>query len=155
VAADQHGTWYSESHDRGEVDLHQHEHDPRNDVLTSAKRAEEVKHRKYDATCAAIGSKFSPFALETTGGLGASTAAVYFLFAKQLRNSGLPADVLVGKLKRTSFALLRNKIAQVTTALDAAKCAVGIKIRVEEDVVGPEESACGGRHADGRARCCG
>ncbi len=42
------------------------EHDPRNDVLTSAKRAEERKHTKYDAICAATGSVFSPFALETT-----------------------------------------------------------------------------------------
>jgi hypothetical protein len=31
------------------------EHDPRNDVLTSAKRAEERKHTKYDAICAAQG----------------------------------------------------------------------------------------------------
>ncbi len=69
------------------------EHDPRDDVLTSAKRAEEVKHRKHDATCAATGSHFSPFALETTGGNGASTATVYFLFAKQLRDSGLAVDV--------------------------------------------------------------
>jgi hypothetical protein len=50
---------------------------------------------------------------------------VYFLFAKQLRASGLPADVLVGKLKKDiSFALRRGTIAQVTTALDAAQRAV-------------------------------
>jgi hypothetical protein len=54
------------------------EHDPRNDVLTSAKRAEERKHTKYDAICAATGSVSSPFALETTGGHGASTASVYY-----------------------------------------------------------------------------
>ncbi len=36
------------------------------------------------------------FALETTGGHGASTASVYFLFAKQMRSSGLPKDVLFG-----------------------------------------------------------
>ena len=62
----------------------------------------------------------SPFALETTGGLGASTTTVYSLLAKQLRDSGLPADVLVGKLKKDiSFALRRGTIAQVTThALD-------------------------------------
>ncbi len=56
-------------------------HDPPNDVLTSAKRA-------------ATGSHLSPFTLETTGGHGATTftATVYFLFAKQLRDSGLPAD---------------------------------------------------------------
>jgi hypothetical protein len=31
-------------------------HNPRNDVLTSAKRAEELKHTKYDAISAATGS---------------------------------------------------------------------------------------------------
>jgi hypothetical protein len=47
---------------------------------------------------------------------------VYFLFTKQMRDSGLPADVLVGKLKKDiSFALRRGTIAQVTTALDAAQ----------------------------------
>jgi hypothetical protein len=82
------------------------EHDPRNDVLTGAKRAEEAKHIKYDATCAATGSHLSPFALETTGGHGASTATVYFLFAKQLRDSGLPADVVVGKLNKARPVVL-------------------------------------------------
>ncbi len=48
------------------------EHDSRNDVLTSAKRAEERKHTKYDAICAATGSVLSPFVLETTGGHVAS-----------------------------------------------------------------------------------
>jgi hypothetical protein len=91
-----------------------------NDVLTSAKRAEVAEHLKYDATCAATGSHLSPFALETTGGHGASTATVYSLLAKQPRDSGLSADVLVGKLnKDISFALRRGTIAQVTTlALD-------------------------------------
>ncbi len=67
---------------------------------------------------------FSPFALETTGGHGASTASVYLLFTKQLRDSSLPADVLVGKLKKDiSFALRRGTIAQVTThALDGYVC---------------------------------
>ena len=88
------------------------EHDPRNDVLTSAKRAEERKHAKYDRICTATGSILSPFALETTGGHGASTASVYLLFTKQMRDSGLPADVLVGKLKKDiSFALRRGTIA--------------------------------------------
>ena len=51
---------------------------------------------------------------------------MYFLFANQLRDSGLPADVLVGKLKKDiSFALRRGTIALVTThALDAAQRAV-------------------------------
>ncbi len=65
----------------------------------------------------------SPFALETTGGHGASTTAttVSFLFAKQLRDSGLPADVRVGKLKKDiSFALRRGTIAQVHMPLTAA-----------------------------------
>ena len=52
------------------------EQDPRNDVLASAKRAEERKHAKYDAICAATGSILSPFALVTTGGHVASTASV-------------------------------------------------------------------------------
>jgi hypothetical protein len=49
------------------------------------------------------------------GGHGASTATVNFLFAEQLRDSGLPADVLVNKFKKNvSFALRRGTIAQVT-----------------------------------------
>jgi hypothetical protein len=102
----------------------QGEHDPRNDVLTSAKRAEALKHAKYDAICEGTRSTFSPFTLETTGGHGASTLASvyhrYFLFAKHMRDSGLPADVLLGKFKKdVSFALRRGTIAQVTThALD-------------------------------------
>jgi hypothetical protein len=40
---------------------------------------------------------------------------VYSLFAKQLRDSGLPAGVLVGKLnKDIAFALRRGTIAQVS-----------------------------------------
>jgi hypothetical protein len=58
----------------------------------------------------------SPFALETTGGHGASTASEYLLFKKQISDSGLPADVLLGKFKKDiSFALRRGTIAQVTT----------------------------------------
>ncbi len=111
MAADQHGTWYSESHDRGEVDLHQHEHDPRNDVLTSAKRAEEVKHQ-VRRHLRGNWVKFLSFFERRRAGTGPHTAAVYFLFAKQLRDSGLPADFLVGKLKKDmSFALLRGTIA--------------------------------------------
>jgi hypothetical protein len=57
----------------------------------------------------------SRFALETTGGHGASIATVYLLFAKQLRDSALPADELVGKLNQDiSFALRRGTTAQVT-----------------------------------------
>ncbi len=65
-----------------------------------------------------------------TGGHGASNTTVYFLFAKQLRDSDLPADVLLGKLKKDiSFALRRGTIAQVTThALDG--CARPARRRV-------------------------
>ena len=109
------------------------EHDPRNDVLTSAQRAEARKHAKYDNICAAAGSIFSPFALETTGGHGASTTSVYYLFTKQMRDSGLPADVLVNKLKKDiSFALRRGTIAQVTTALDAAQRAAEDELALNE-----------------------
>ncbi len=42
----------------------------------------------------------------------------YLLFKKQLRDSGLPADVLLGKFKKDiSFALRRGTIAEVTTRL--------------------------------------
>jgi hypothetical protein len=80
------------------------------------------------------GSIFSPFALETTGGHGASTASVYYLFTKQMRDSGLPADVLVNKLKKDiiSFALRRGTIAQVTTALDAAQRAAEDELALNE-----------------------
>ncbi len=38
-----------------------------------------------------------------------------FILAKQVRDSGLPADVLVGKLEKDmSLALRRGRIAQVT-----------------------------------------
>ena len=48
-----------------------------------------------------------------------------FLCNQQLHDSGLPADVLVGKLKKDIlFVLRRGTIAQVTTALDAAQRAV-------------------------------
>jgi hypothetical protein len=49
---------------------------------------------------------------------------VYFLFTEQMRDSGLPADVLVGRLKKDiSFALRRGTIAQVTRhALDGYAC---------------------------------
>ena len=101
-------------------------------------RAEDLKHRRCDAICAATGPDLSPFALETTGGHGASTATVYLLFAKQLRDSGLPADVLGGKLKKDiSFTLCRGTIAQVTTALDAARRAV------EDELLALNRRACG------------
>ena len=76
----------------------------------------------------------SPFALETTGGHGASTATVYLLLAKQLRDSGLPANVLVGKPKKDiSFALRRGTIAQhMTRALDAAQRAVEYESALNE-----------------------
>ena len=57
----------------------------------------------------------------------------YFLLTKQMRDSGLPADVLVGKLKKDiSFALRRGTIAQVTTALDAAQRAAEDELALNE-----------------------
>ncbi len=49
-----------------------------------------------------------------------------YLYAKKMRDSGLPADVLVSKLKKdVSFALRRGTIAQVSThPLDAAQRAL-------------------------------
>jgi hypothetical protein len=42
-----------------------------------------------------------------------------------MRDSGLPAGVLLHRLnKDIPFALRRGTIARVTTALDAARCAV-------------------------------
>jgi hypothetical protein len=59
---------------------------------------------------------------------------VYLLFTKQMRDSGLPADVLVDKLKRDiSFALRRGTIAKVTTTLYAAQ-------RAAEDELAPTEA---------------
>ena len=50
-----------------------------------------------------------------------------------IRDSGLPADVLVGKLKKDiSFALRRGTIAQVTTALDAAQRAVEEELAINK-----------------------
>ena len=59
--------------------------------------------------------------------------SVDFLFTKQLRDSGLLADALVGELKKgISFALRRDTIAQVTTALDAAQRAVEDELALDE-----------------------
>ncbi len=78
-------------------------------------------HVKYDNLCAAAGTIFQPFALETTGGHGASTKAVYYLFNNHLRDSGVPGEALKRKLKKDiSFALRRGTIAQVTTLLPLA-----------------------------------
>jgi hypothetical protein len=66
------------------------EHDGRNNTLVSAVWAESKKHAKYDNLCAAAGTTFSPFALETMGAHGASTKTIYYLFTKHLRDSGVP-----------------------------------------------------------------
>ncbi len=109
------------------------EHDPRNNTLGSAAWAEGKKHVKYDNLCAAAGTIFQPFALETTGGHGASTKAVYYLFNKHLSDSGVPGEALKRKLKKDiSFALRRGTIAQVTTALDAAQRAAEAELAVNE-----------------------
>ncbi len=64
---------------------------------------------------------------------GGPTEYFYCLFAKQLRDSRLPADVLVGELdKDISCALRRGTIARVTTALDAAQRAVEDELALDE-----------------------
>jgi hypothetical protein len=51
---------------------------------------------------------------------GASTKAVYQLFTKHLRDSGVAGEAVKRKLKKDiSFALRRGTIAQVTTLLPA------------------------------------
>ena len=81
------------------------EHDSRNDGLTSAKRAKEREHAKYDAICLATGSILSPFALESTGGHGASSASVYSHFTNQLHDTALRRTLLLFKL---SLSIARN-----------------------------------------------
>jgi hypothetical protein len=77
------------------------EHDPRNDVLTSAKRGEAQTRQVVRRHLRGNGVSLVSYDLPT----------VYFLFAKQLRDSGLPADVPVGKLKKDiSFALRRGTL---------------------------------------------
>ncbi len=75
----------------------------------------------------------SSFGTSSTGGHGASTKAVYYLFNKHLRYSGVPGEALKRKLKKDiSFALRRGTIAQVTTALDAAQRAADAELTVNE-----------------------
>jgi hypothetical protein len=106
--------------------------DPRNKTLTSAAAAEAKKVDKYAELCRGYRARFQPFALETTGGHGESTRAIYKLFAKHLRDGGLPADVLLRKFKKEiAFALRNGTIAQVTTALERAKRAVEDELAVQ------------------------
>ena len=95
------------------------EHDPCNEVLTSAAWVEACKRAEYNAICAATGTTFQPFALETTGGIYQGGV---FLSTKHMRDLGLTADILEGKCrKHISFALRRGTIAHVTTALEVAE----------------------------------
>jgi hypothetical protein len=88
------------------------------DVLTSATRAEERNHAEYDASARQRGLSSLTFRARRDDGRarhGASAASMSFILAKQVRDSGLPADVLVGKLEKDmSLALRRGRIAQVT-----------------------------------------
>jgi hypothetical protein len=75
------------------------DHDPRNDVLTSAKRADKLKHDKYDAICAATGLTSLLSHSRRWGGCGASTAAKYELLTKHMpiracrRTYGAPSQL--------------------------------------------------------------
>ena len=88
------------------------------DIASSrAKCAEERKHDKSDAICAAMGSHFSPFALETTGGPGGLYRdGVLALRQAPARLGGSAGGRARGqKLNQDiSFALRRGTIAQVT-----------------------------------------
>jgi hypothetical protein len=66
----------------------------------------------------------------------AFTASVFFHLTKQVRDSGLPADVLVDVLEKDiPFALGRGTIAQATTrALDAAQRAVEDELALNEGI---------------------
>ena len=70
------------------------------------------------------------------GAHGASTKAIYYLFTKHLRDSGVPppgGEALKRKLKKDiSFALRRGTIAEVTAALDAAQRAAEEELAVNE-----------------------
>ena len=105
-----------------------------NEVVTRAKRAETLAHDKYvGRRLRGNGVSVVSFRARDDGRHGASTATVYLLLAKQLRNSGLPADVLVGKLKKDiSFALRRGTTTQVTRALDAAQRTVEDELALDE-----------------------
>ncbi len=72
--------------------------------------AESNKYAKYDNLCAAAGTTFQPFALETTGGHGASTNAVYYLFTKHLRESGVPGEALKRILRAAEEELAVNEV---------------------------------------------
>jgi hypothetical protein len=78
----------------------------------SAAWAERKKHLNYDNLCAAA---------TTTGGHGASTQAVYYLFNKHLRDSGVPGEALKRKLKKDiSFALHRGTVRTFSPAFNTA-----------------------------------
>ena len=86
-------------------------------LTTSAKRAEERKHAK----CRQRGLSSPSRSRRWAGTVPLPRRCTSSSSTKQLRDSGLPADVLVSELKKDiSFTLRRSTIAQVTTALDAA-----------------------------------
>jgi hypothetical protein len=72
---------------------------------------------------AATATSYSSNLLNTKLTTGGQTKAVFYLFNKHLRDSGVPGEALKRKIKKDiSFALRRGTIAQVTTlALDAAQ----------------------------------
>ncbi len=94
------------------------EHDPRNDVLTSAKRAEERKHAKYDRICTATGSVYLvTFRARNDGRSrclhrGCTCSSKSICATRVFRRT----CCWYCKLKKDiPFALRRGTIAQVTT----------------------------------------
>ncbi len=78
------------------------EHDPRNDVLTSAKCAEERKHTKYDAICAATGS------VEYVGPA--------FGYGSARRRAGLGGARGVGQLRTPSWRMSEAAFQLISTS---------------------------------------
>ena len=95
---------------------------PHYDVLTRAKRAEERKHAKHDAICAAAGLACHLSSSRRRAGTMLHRVGVRSSPSKQAKtgDSALPADVLAASSTRTSrFALRRDTTAQVSAhALD-------------------------------------
>ena len=77
------------------------EHDPRNDVLTSAKRAEKLKHDKYStstSTTPSVRQRDLTSLLSRSRRRAGTVPRRFTSSSQQLRGTGLQADVLAGKL---------------------------------------------------------
>jgi hypothetical protein len=80
------------------------EHVSRNNTLASAAWAEGIKHARYDNLCAAAGTIFQPFALETMGATALrrkrSTTSSPSIYATRVCRGGTEAQAQEGHLVR-------------------------------------------------------